>query len=365
MKYLIILLTGTLSIAPIILKSQTERENSFPHSMICEPEKNDSTLWNSTFLKNDIFQYKENNLNPSSITGYPIETLAFPVVDYGAGAAGVIEYTAEFPCMWSGVGLFVGKHTYNPDEFRDQDNHIAFFNLIVLTDTLDVEGYALADHEITSRNHPDYLGQGRILTKQHQIDYVAFHRADNTTIAIIGGRLFDLSIGQTIIVIPQQNGSVRMHQINTPYLPMQEASNYIQRLVQSDMVKEMMSMGKPISETINMPLSGRSHHLLLSQPIYLTVESENGTEGLFNLEITTSDSLDQQLSSTQYMDQSTPFILELPAGIYSLTITNHVVEQRLLKKVQCDPNDIRKGMAGTFDAIGRIEIGPGCSFRVL
>lgn len=365
MKYLIILLTSILSTAPINLKSQTGGEKSFSHSMISEPEKNDSTLWNSTFLKNDIFQYKENNLNPSSITGYPIETLAFPVVDYGAGAAGVLEYTVASPYMWSGVGLFVGKHTYNPDEFRGQDNHIAFFNLMVFTDTLDIEGYTLADHSITSRNHPDYLGQGRILTKQHQIDYVAFHRADNAALAVIGGRLFDLGIGQTIIVVPQQNGSVRMHQINTPYLPMQEAASYIQRLVQSDLVQEMMDMGKPISETIKMPLPARSHHLSQNQLIYLTVESENGTEGMFNLEITTSDSLGQPLSPTTYMDQSTPFSLELPVGIHSLTITNHDTEQRLLKKVQCDPNDSRKGMAGTFEPIGRIEVGPGCSFRVL
>lgn len=356
MKHLSLLIAFLL---PVILNAQPEE--GFSPSLVVEPEKNDTNRWNSTFLKNDLYNYQQQKRESSSTAGFPLEILAVPVVDYGFGASGVLEYVTTSPKMWSGVGLFIGKHSYNSDEFTGEDTHIAFFNLLVLTDTIDLDGYSLYDHEINSRNHPDYLGQGRVLTKNHQVDYVAIHKADNTSFAIVGGRLFDLQLGQTVIVIPQLDGSVRMHQLNTCYLPMQRASEHTQELVESELIGKLLGMGNPIpADFLSSPDLQTSN-----QFVYLSVESESSIEGIFDLIITPRDSLENSLSPIVYSSQTTPYALSLPVGRYSLTITNHDSDQRLLKKVQCDAKDARKGMVGTFEAIGRIEIEGRCNFKVL
>jgi len=67
-----------------------------------------------------------------------------------------------------------------------------------------------------SRNHPDYLGQGFIKTKNSRIDFLAFQTAESNNYAIINTRIFDLGLGKTVLIAPQKDRTLRSLQILRP-----------------------------------------------------------------------------------------------------------------------------------------------------
>lgn len=208
---------------------------------IANPEQLDASSWNLKFLENDIKTFKKSK-NPDGfpLTSFPLEVLPFPVVDYGFGSSGAGEFVIESPFKLSVSYFLVGKHDYNQEEFGPKETHVSFCNLIILSDTLDTENYGLIHNYVTSRNHPDYVGEGSVHLKNQNIDYVCFHKADHTSYAIIGTKLFNLEKGQTIIVAPYVDGSVRFLQVKTPRLTHLELTPYIKRLVQESPVVDFL-----------------------------------------------------------------------------------------------------------------------------
>jgi hypothetical protein len=73
-------------------------------------------------------------------------------------------------------------------------------------------GHAHAHNEIISRNHPDYIGQGRMMAFEKQIDYMAFLTHTGQSYAIVNVRLFNLNLGKKIVITPQPDGSLRSRQ---------------------------------------------------------------------------------------------------------------------------------------------------------
>ena len=63
-------------------------------------------------------------------------------------------------------------------------------------------------------NHPDYLGQGFVKTKDNRIDYLAFQTPENNCYAIVNARIFDLKYGKTILIAPQKDKTLRFLQKN-------------------------------------------------------------------------------------------------------------------------------------------------------
>ncbi len=100
--------------------------------------------------------------------------------------------------------FFVGKNALNKDRLKGLKDEV-FFQIFVLTDMMDNENDKLTTNIVISRNHPDYLGQGFVKTKNNRIDYVAFTIAENESYAIINTRIFDLRFGKTILIAPQQD----------------------------------------------------------------------------------------------------------------------------------------------------------------
>lgn len=202
-------------------------------------ERHDTASWNKKFLSVDLKYFGEGASESDSYRiedDFPIQVLPFPVVDYKHGASGAGEFFIEGKYPISVSYFLIGKHGYNKHEFQDGVSHYSFFNLVVLTDTLDPKDYSLVDNYVTSRNHPDYVGQGRIKTKKVKIDYVCFHRPDHTAYAIVGTKLFNLSDGQTIIAVVKEDSSVHFMQLKTPQLPHARVEPYINRLVKNQPV---------------------------------------------------------------------------------------------------------------------------------
>jgi len=212
--------------------AQTTTGFSLPE--IVNEEQLDTTTWNTSFLKNDITYFGGDSSEFEE--DFPLRILPFPVVDYKFGATGAGEFFIDEQYKLSISYFLIGKHDYNKNEFEDGVTHHTFFNLIVLTDTLDPEEYTLVDNYVTSRNHPDYVGQGTIQTKNINLDYVCFHRPDHTSYAIIGTKIFDLSEGHTIVAVVKEDTSVHFMQLDTPKIPINQVEPYITQLVKQELL---------------------------------------------------------------------------------------------------------------------------------
>jgi len=141
--------------------------------------------------------------------------------------------------------FFFNKSVLNEKYLSNLPNEV-FFQIIVLTDTVDLINYNLASSIIISRNHPDYLGQGFYKTKGNRIDYSAFITAERQAFAIVNTRLFDLSNGKTILIAPQKDRSLRSLQIDSPQLSRSELEMYTKELIKTDKVIQFFTDTKCI-----------------------------------------------------------------------------------------------------------------------
>lgn len=70
----------------------------------------------------------------------------------------------------------------------------------------------------TSRNHPTYLAQGRVVAPEAGIDWVSIVLPDAQDRLVINTRVFDLGGGRTVLVAPLADGTLRFLQVDTPPL---------------------------------------------------------------------------------------------------------------------------------------------------
>ena len=65
-----------------------------------------------------------------------------------------------------------------------------------------------------SRNHPDVVSEGYVrISPTDKVDFVSFRAANNDAYAIVNMRLFNLNDGCIVIIVPQEDGSLRSMQI--------------------------------------------------------------------------------------------------------------------------------------------------------
>lgn len=110
--------------------------------------------------------------------------------------------------------------------------------IVMLTDFVDTTNFTHAGGHIISRNNPDYIGQGFFKTRKDEIDYTAFLTADRNEYAIVNMRLFNLKQGRIILIAPQKDGSLRSLQIKTPILDEKELSEYLDKMLTQENVKQ-------------------------------------------------------------------------------------------------------------------------------
>ena len=127
--------------------------------------------------------------------------------------------------------FFVKHNVLNQDRLKDMKDEV-FFQVLILTDTLNND--QLTGNIITSRNHPDYLGQGFVKTINNRIDYAAFITAENNAYAIINTRVFDLRFGKTILIAPQKDKTLRSLQIESPKMSSDMIINYMESLLKDE-----------------------------------------------------------------------------------------------------------------------------------
>jgi hypothetical protein len=200
--------------------------------------RQDSTKWDMEILERDLKDY--------TVSGSPFTLGVFPVPDYDLVGKGSFTGLGNLWCL--GIdgsekrignktilyyGFFVKNSDVNKQYIGNRKDEV-FFQIIVLTDFIDTVNYKHTSSLISSRNHPDYIGEGYFKTKENKIDFAAFITADRTTFAIVNMRLFNLKYGKTILIAPQKDNSLRSMQINSPELSSDDIDNYTDELLKQD-----------------------------------------------------------------------------------------------------------------------------------
>jgi len=118
-----------------------------------------------------------------------------------------------------------------------------FFTIMVLSDIpVDTIDNSHAKVHMTSRNHPDYIGEGFIRTQQDRIEYIAFTTAERNEYAVVNMRLFNLNHGRTILIAPQKDGSLRSLQIKSDsILSIENIDSYLDELLEQHNIKTFLS----------------------------------------------------------------------------------------------------------------------------
>ena len=234
---ILLLLIGLLSIS--CCKNVRPENSAFTKLQRQEHLQNrqDSTTWDTDLFKTDIEDDLDEKLGPFTLG-------TFPNPKYDLIGKGAFQGLTTFTYNGNGVNVkkiedktilfnsfFVKNNKLNKKRLKDKKDNM-FFQIIVLTDTIDSLNHTHEKNFINSRNHPDYIGQGFYKTKYNQIDYTAFVTAEQNAYAIINTRIFDLKYGKTILIAPQKDKSLRSLQIKTPIISSEEINSYTDSLLE-------------------------------------------------------------------------------------------------------------------------------------
>ena len=196
----------------------------------------DSTSWDKSAFEMDKQLIGLDMAGPFELAAYPVPKyelltgeaeVAMGQKDYQYEVAGKHLYSSNF---------YVYNNPVNRSMLGDLPNMV-FFQILVVGTTADRDAQALA----LSRNHPDYYGQGYIKGPKANIEYAAFITAEGEAFAIVNTRLFHLKQGRTIIIAPQEDGSLRSLQVNSPDMTSKSMDMHTQNILKTKAVVDFIS----------------------------------------------------------------------------------------------------------------------------
>lgn len=202
----------------------------------------------------DMDRMKKIDINPIS-DQLPIRFGAFPVPHYknigpyrGGGVVNnfMARSLEEYRLMVKDKEVtFSSFHIGNSPFYKKEDRNKVFFTVVTVVDTVSANNFILGAGKFISRNHPDYGGEGSIITKKDKVDFVSFTTPDKGSFAIVNMRLFHLEFGNIILVAPQKDGSFRSLQLKGKSVTNEEIMEYLKNTVlkQENVIKFLTEDG--------------------------------------------------------------------------------------------------------------------------
>lgn len=169
----------------------------------------DSSVWFKEKMSYDLNSHQEKVIMTKSIYNYPKYNLISKFTGLGSGGRAMMR----MPIKFQDKQIVYSYFTMNENELypKVKSQGEIFFAIITVTD-VNATNYK-APLNISSRNHPDYLGEGYIRSNDTQIDFMAFTTPDKGNFAIVNQRIFDLSHGAILLIAPQKDGTLRSIQL--------------------------------------------------------------------------------------------------------------------------------------------------------
>lgn len=195
-------------------QGDTIRQWSFEWQKQFISDRENPEKWDSAHFVEDLQKFSTYKHSPMRMGVFPTPSYdLYPGTFDGIIAANLdinLPSGQRIACMISGNS----KTSLNESIIGDNDVDF-YFILAVVTDLpKDTINYDDVNIDGVSRNHPDVISQGYVRTSQSdKIDFVAFKSANNDAYAVVNMRLFNLNDGCVVIVVPQEDGSLRSMQI--------------------------------------------------------------------------------------------------------------------------------------------------------
>lgn len=173
------------------------------------PEK-----WDSSHYIEDLQNVSQHKHSPMTVGVFPVPNYdLYPGTFDGIFAANfdvTLPSGQRIACLVNGNS----RTALNASIIGDNDFDF-FFILAVVTDMpQDTISYDDVNIEGISRNHPDIVSEGYVrISPTDKVDFVSFRAANNDAYAIVNMRLFNLNDGCIVIIVPQEDGSLRSMQI--------------------------------------------------------------------------------------------------------------------------------------------------------
>ncbi len=222
---LILMLTCTIAgYSQYVWNIEAEKKN--------EIHRRDSTTWDQKLFEIDLNNFREQNI-PGGVFPVPRYNLtgekSFIGLGYEGNFKGMMIHNKRFlyNCFYA------TKNKFNASFIGDKQQDV-FFIIAISTDFIDPKGFSHLRSSIYSRNHPNYLAKGYYKTKNNTIDFNAFITGDRNAYAIVNERIFNLAIGKMILIVPQQDGSLRSMQIEIPLLSIEKTKNYVEQILKEN-----------------------------------------------------------------------------------------------------------------------------------
>lgn len=238
-KLTFILLTFSLTMC-----SQEKFEWNYKNKIQNKLNREDSTKWDKKNLEIDLKKVKKSK---SKIGIFPspkynlIGKNSFNGLGYAGNFKGLTLNGKKFVYNY----FYVNKNMVNESYLKNL-KHDIFFAIVVMTDFIDDKAFTHMKPNLISRNHPNYLAKGYFKTLYSKINYSAFITADRLSYAIVNSRLFDLSLGQLIVIVPQKDKSLNSYQIMMEKLQIDQIDSYIKNILSSEKIKKRYFNSKTI-----------------------------------------------------------------------------------------------------------------------
>ena len=246
-------LTMAILALPVMVAANSQNKITDWNAQLAAKHLNDienPSTWDTTMFKRDMDFFRHVEM--------PITSGAYPTPSYDLlpGTYSGIGISSQFMEIDNGrhlvfPSLAVNKNSLNEKRIPDKKNE-CFCIIGVATDIeIDTINYTYARGVMSSRNNPDYIGEGYVKIRDGQIDYVAFITADGDEYAIVNMRLFNLKNGRTILIVPQEDGSLRSMQIKQPsILSLADVDSYMKSLYENKDIRRFINttndgFGKP------------------------------------------------------------------------------------------------------------------------
>lgn len=173
------------------------------------PEK-----WDAEHYKEDLENFPKENREPMAPRVFPVPNYDLYPGTFNGMGGGVVDFVLSNGQRVVCVVNCNFKTSLNETLTGDRDQDI-FLLLAVATDVpRDTVTYDDTNMQVISRNHPDAVSRGYIRTSDtDKVEYIAFRTATNDAYALVNMRLFNLNDGNLVIIVPQEDGSLRSMQI--------------------------------------------------------------------------------------------------------------------------------------------------------
>jgi len=227
-QYKIILLSTAILVVGNLFAQEKNHLNSDEIRLQQIKNIHNPELWDMERLNEDIIP--EDEIVPIKFGAYPVPQYDSLGPYRGGGFVGNLQARSveEYKLMVEDKevvfnSFFIGDSPFYAEEQRNR----VFFTIITVADSLDANNYVPGMTLMTSRNHPDYGGEGSVITANNKIDYVTFTTPDKGDFAIVNMRLFHLEHGNIIVVVPQKDGSLRSLQVKGKKVTNEEVLDYL------------------------------------------------------------------------------------------------------------------------------------------